>query len=133
MRERERERWIIKTEKTSCRDVSDSQLSRRLFRDQFHTYHEQGTFHWWFPLPRELDQRLWFNNARETDEKTRSRSFRTVRTSAGHGAVLCALLCSTFERVPLFSLFPLFRFCCGPIRTHPCSASFYKGSFLIRA
>lgn len=35
--ERKRERWIIKIEKTSCRDVSDSQLSRRLFRDQFHT------------------------------------------------------------------------------------------------
>lgn len=41
----------------------------------------------------------------------------------------CVRPCLTFERVPLFSLFPLFRFCCGPIRTHPCSASFYKGSF----
>lgn len=115
--EREKERWIIRIEKRSCRDVSDSQLSRRLFRDQFHTYHEQGTFHWWFPLPRELDQRLWFNNARETDEKTRSRSFRTVRTSAGHGALLCALLCSTMFNVrtrPAFLPFPIIPFLLWP-------------------
>lgn len=115
--EREKERWIIKIEKRSCHDVSDSQLSRRLFRDQFHTYHEQGTFHWWFPLPRELDQRLWFNNARETDEKTRSRSFRTVRTSAGHGALLCALLCSTMFNVrtrPAFLPFPIIPFLLWP-------------------
>lgn len=115
--EREKKRWIIKIEKRSCRDVSDSQLSRRLFRDQFHTYHEQGTFHWWFPLPRELDQRLWFNNARETDEKTRSRSFRTVRTSAGHGALLCALLCSTMFNVrtrPAFLPFPIIPFLLWP-------------------
>lgn len=134
--ERKRERWIIKIEKTSCRDVSDSQLSRRLFRDQFHTYHEQGTFHWWFPLSRELDQRLWFNNARETDEKTRSRSFRTVRTSAGHGALLCALLCSTMFNVrtrPAFLPFPIIPFLLWPHSHAPFFCFFLQRQFLIQA
>lgn len=100
------------------------------------TYHEQGTFHWWFPLSRELDQRLWFNNARETDEKTRSRSFRTVRTSAGHGALLCALLCSTMFNVrtrPAFLPFPIIPFLLWPHSHAPFFCFFLQRQFLIQA
>lgn len=44
-------------------------------------------------------------------------AFRTVRTSAGHGALLCALLCSTMFNVrtrPAFLPFPIIPFLLWP-------------------